>query len=94
VFSILLFPGGVLLFSEGFLMSETTFVLFNITSGLSDFFLSFSKSDGGIISQLGKSNDLGLVISNFTLHIVGEFFTCCFIILMNSLLILLLLVEG
>jgi uncharacterized membrane protein YjjP (DUF1212 family) len=75
VFSILLFPGGVLLFSKSFFRSDSAFILFNILSGNSDFFFSFSKSVGGIFLKLGSGNELGFVIVDFGFHVINKFFT-------------------
>jgi hypothetical protein len=72
VFSILLYPGFVLLVSEGLFGGEGVLVVFNILGGLSNFLLSFSEGIGGIFSQLGEGGNLGIVIVNFVFHISDE----------------------
>lgn len=75
VFSILLFPGGVLLFSKSFFLGEGLLVDFDVLGGDSDFLFGFSKSVGGVFLELGGGDDTGFVIGDFHLHIVNEFFT-------------------
>ena len=75
VFSILLLPGCVLLFSELFLWGEGLLVHFDVLGGNSDFFLGFSEGVGGILLELGGGDDSGLVIGDFLFHVVNELFT-------------------
>ena len=74
VFSILLFPGGVLLLSELFFLGIGGFVLFDVLGGNSDFLFGFSEGVGGIFLELGGGNDSGFVIGDFGFHVTDEFF--------------------
>lgn len=75
VFSILLDPGVVLLFSQSFFLGEGLLVNFNIFGGNSDFFFSFSKSVGGVFLELGGGDNTGFVVLDFLFHITDEFLT-------------------
>jgi hypothetical protein len=69
VFSILLYPGFVLLVSEGLFGGESVFVVLDVLGSLSNFLFSFSEGVSGIFSQFGESCDLGVVIVDFIFHI-------------------------
>ena len=75
VFSILLDPGVVLLFSQSFLLSESLLVNFDVLGGNSDFLFSFSKSVGGVFLELGGGDNTGFVVLDFLFHITNEFLT-------------------
>jgi hypothetical protein len=48
--------------------------VFDVLGNNSDFLLSFSEGVGGVLSQLGKSNNLCLVISNCLFEVIDELF--------------------
>jgi hypothetical protein len=73
VFSILVNPGLVLVSSELLFRSESVFIVLNVLGDNSDFLLGFSEGVGGVLSQLGKSDNLGLVVSDGLLEVIDEF---------------------
>lgn len=93
VLSVFLGPGGELLGSGGGLVSESALVLLDVLGGLSDLLFSLIEGSGGILTELGDSNNLGLVVNDFTLHVIDELFTCGCVVLVNLVRFVLLLVQ-
>jgi len=93
VFGILLFPGSVLLDAECGLGVEGLNVLVEILGGLTDLLLSLVESLGGVVTELGDSNDLGFVVVDCTLEVVDELFTGGGVVFVDLVSIGLLLVK-
>ena len=73
VFGILLNPGFVLFSSELGFRGEGVLVMFDVLGDNSNFLLGFSKSVGGVLSQLGEGNNLSLVVSDGLFEVIDEF---------------------
>ena len=93
VFGILLFPGSVLLDAECGLGVEGLNVLVEILGGLTDLLLSLVESLGGVVTELGDSNDLGFVVVDCALEVVDELFTGGSVVFVDLVSIGLLLVK-
>ena len=94
MFVVLLFPDSVLLDSDGLLGGKGLNVLVEVLGGLTDFSLGFSEGFSGVVSELGDSDDLGLVVDDGSFHIVDELFAGGLVVLVNLIGVGLLLVEG
>ena len=84
VFGILVNPGLVLVGSELSFRSKGVFVVLDVLGNNSDFLLGFSEGVGGVLSQLGKSNNLGLVISNSLFEVIDKLFAWNLVIFVDG----------
>jgi len=93
VLGVLLFPGSVLLDTEGRFSGEGLNVLVKVLGGLADLLLSLVEGLSGIVTEFGHGNDLSFVVVDRALHIVDELFTGSSIVLVDLVSVGLLLVE-
>jgi len=84
VFGILVNPGLVLLFSEFLFGGESVLVVLDVLGDDSNFLFGFSESVGGVLSQFGKSDDLGLVVSDGLFEIVDELLAGNLVVLVDG----------
>jgi len=93
VFSILVNPGLVLLFSESLFRGEGVLVVLDVLGNNSNFLFGFSEGVGGVLSQFGEGDDLSLVVSDGLLEVVDEFLAGDLVVFINGISSLLVTLD-